>query len=83
MNSCCFAYLFQTEQVEPEATNKKLPPLLRGIEHVNLIDKEKTGCDDPEVTLVNGGAYSPTAEIKIESKRGCPLDSVVYFFASN
>lgn len=54
---------------------------LRGIEHINLVDKEKTECGDPKVELIEGGPpNTPHAKIEITAERGCPLDSVVYFF---
>lgn len=56
--------------------------ILRGIEHVNFVDKEETGCGDPNVEIVEGGLYYPNAKIEVTSERGCPLDSVIYFYGS-
>lgn len=56
--------------------------LLRGIEHVNMVNKEETGCGDPTVEITEGGIYYPNVKIDITSPRGCPLDSTVYFYGS-
>ncbi|KAJ6649900.1 hypothetical protein Bhyg_05141 [Pseudolycoriella hygida] len=64
----------------PDAKGKPVLHTIRGIEHVNFVNKEETGCDDPIVKIKEGGIYYPNAEIEVTSRRGCPLDSVVYFF---
>lgn len=69
--------------MDPDAKGKPVVlHLLRGIEHVNLVNKEDTGCADPIVEIKEGGIYYPNVKIYITSRRGCPLDSVVYFYGS-
>lgn len=50
------------------------------MEHVNLVDKDKTSCDDPDVIFMDDVEDNPPARIKITTKRGCAMDSIIYFY---
>lgn len=56
---------------------------LRGIEHYNLVDTEKTGCDKPDLKIVAGSIDDVNIKIEVCSKIGCPLESVFYLYDKN
>lgn len=56
---------------------------LRGIAHVNLLDTKKNDCGEPDVVIKEGGLNDFTTKIEVCSKSGCPLDSILYFYAKN
>lgn len=74
-----FLYILQKH---PDDKGKLVYRTLRGIEHVNLVNKKETGCGDPTVEILEGGIYYPNVKIEVTSERGCPLDSVIFYYGA-
>lgn len=53
--------------------------ILRGIEHINMVNTEKLDCEDPDVVLKDGGIDKAFAVIEITTQRGCPMESSIHF----
>lgn len=71
--------LFQAKPI-PQAI---VVPALRGFAHVNLIDKKDSSCGEPDVKVISGGIHDIHMKIEVCSKRGCPLQSKLLFYARN
>lgn len=68
--------------LQPEL-NGQVAPQLRGIDHismVDIVDKSRTDCAEPNVWIDDGSITGPFVKVKICSRVGCPLDSYVYFY---
>lgn len=57
--------------------------LLRGIEHINMVNTEALDCEDPDVVLKEGGIDKAFAVIEITTQRGCPMESAIHFFTES
>lgn len=76
-----FWWEYQKIYSQPDDAVKRGPiPKLRGIAHVNLVDKKETNCEDPDVKIEKGSYDGDFVKVKVCSKSGCPLDSTVYFY---